>query len=120
MNYVVRNGRRIAVETIETGAAQKKRGRANSDPFVLVPLSLAATLAKATKTKKAMAWILLVYEDWRAKGKPFTFSNTNLAKYGVTREQKRRVLAKLETAGLIKISQQGKQSPVITFRSETN
>src|SRR3974390_2882383 len=112
MNYVTRQGRRIAVETVETGITI---GRRRAPPFVKVPLSVAAALAKATKTPKAMVWMLLLYEAWRAKGKPFTLSNVKLARYGVNRERKHQALAEMKAAGLIMVEQKGKQSPIITF-----
>jgi hypothetical protein len=76
---------------------------------------LAAAIARATKTPKAMVWILLLYEAWKAKGKPFTLSNVKLAQYGVNRERKRQVLAEMLAAGLITVHQQGKQSTIITW-----
>jgi hypothetical protein len=115
MNYVTRQGRRIAVETVETGITIRRR---RAPPFVKVPLSLAAALAKATKTPKAMLWMLLLYEAWRAKGKPFTLSNVKLARYGVNRERKRQALAEMKAAGLIMVEQKGKQSPIITFLAD--
>jgi hypothetical protein len=60
-----------------------------------------------------MVWILLMYEAWRAKGKSFTLSNIKLARYGINREMKRQALAELEAAGLITVTQQGRQSPSI-------
>jgi len=56
MNYVMRQGKRIEVVPIETDAAPKRR---RPDPFVKLPLRLAAAIAKATRTTKAMVWILL-------------------------------------------------------------
>jgi len=114
MNYVIRQGKRIEVVAIETGAAPKRR---RADPFVKLPLPLAAAIAKATKTPRAMVWILLMYEAWKAKGKPFTLSNVKLARYGVNREVKRQVLAGMAAAGLITVHQQGKQSTIITWNN---
>jgi len=112
MNYVIRQGKRIQVVPIETGAAPKRR---RADPFVKLPLPLGAAICRATKTPKAMVWILLLYEGWKAKGKPFTLSNVKLARYGVNRERKCQVLAEMEAAGLITIHQQGKQSTIVTW-----
>ena len=112
MNYVIRQGKRIEVVPIETGAAPKRR---RADPFVKLPLPLAAAIATATKTPKAMVWILLLYEAWKAKGKPFTLSNVKLARYGLSRERKRQVLAEMVAAGLITVHQQGKQSTIVTW-----
>src|SRR5262249_21870156 len=113
MKYVIRQGKRIEVVPIETGAAPKRR---RADPFVKLPLALAAAIAKATKTPRAMVWILLLYEAWKAKGKPFTLSNVKLARYGVNRETKRQVFAEMKAAGLITVHQQGKQSTIVTWK----
>jgi hypothetical protein len=112
MNYVIRQGKRIEVVPIETGAGPKRH---RADPFVKLPLPLAATIAKATRTLRAMVWILVLYEAWKARGKPFRLSNVKLARYGVNRERKRQALAKMEAAGLITVHQQGKQSTIVTW-----
>jgi hypothetical protein len=69
--YVVRDGRRIAVETLETGVAPRRR---RADPFVKVPLGWATKAAKATKTNKAMVWIWLQHRSWKAKSSTFRLS----------------------------------------------
>jgi hypothetical protein len=112
MNYVIRQGRRIEVETLETGVVPKRR---RAEPFVKVPLSLAAAMTKATKSPRALVGILVLHEAWKAKGKPFAVSNIKLVKYGVSREVKRRALAELESSGLILVRRQHKQAPVVTL-----
>src|SRR5262245_41134232 len=97
-NYVIRQGKRIAVKTLKTGAPPK-RHRTNS--FAKVPLCWAAAAAKATKTPRAMVWVLLQHMAWQTKGTIFPLSNAVLAKYGSSREVKRRALAALESSGLI-------------------
>jgi hypothetical protein len=62
-----------------------------------------------------MVVIALFYLAWKHKGAPFPFSNIWLAKYGIRRETKRRMLRKLEQAGFIKVEQQGNQAPIVTL-----
>jgi hypothetical protein len=106
--YVIRDNRRIEVESLETGI---KTGRA--EPFVKVPLSWALKAAKATKTNKALVWIELLYVSWKTKGTTFPFSNERLN--GVTRYTKYRALRELEVEGLITVKRQHKKAPVVTL-----
>jgi len=45
----------------------------------------------------------------------FGLSNTALARYGVSRETKRRALAKLEAAGLIKVERRPGRATIVTL-----
>src|SRR5262245_45858424 len=111
-NYVIRQGERIVVETIKSGATFS-RHRANS--FAQVPLGWAAAAAKATKTPRAMVWVLLQHMAWQNNGLAFPISNAALARYGVSREVKRRALAALEASGLIRVERQHGRAPVVTL-----
>jgi hypothetical protein len=113
-HYVSRQGRRIAVETIETGVVPDRR-RQQLDPFVKVPLRWAVAAAGATKTPKALVWLVLLHEAWKAKGAPFSLSNARFARNGVSRETKRRALAKLEASGLITVERRHGRAPVVTL-----
>ncbi len=111
MRYVTRQGRRIAVETIETGVTPKRH---RADSFAKMPLAWAAAAAKATKTPQAMVWVVLQYMAWKASGETFPLSNVILAKHGVSREVKRRALAALESAGLIVVERRHGRAPLVT------
>jgi hypothetical protein len=111
----MRNGRKIAVETIEVlgipPAPRQHKGKA----FIMVPLNEAASMFKAMNQHKAMVAIVVRYQAWKAKGSPFILSNELLAKYGVHRNTKYRALTELEAAGLIRVERRGKHAPVITL-----
>jgi len=111
-NYVIRQGEHIAVETIKSDT---KPNRHRTDSFAKVPLSWAAAAAKATKSPRAMVWVLLQHMAWRNDGAPFPLSNALLAKHGVSREVKRRALAALEAAGLIVVERRHGRAPVVTL-----
>jgi hypothetical protein len=113
MSYVIRHGRRIELETHDTGVVPKTR-RQKVDPFAKVPLRWATAAAKATRTPKALVWVLLLHEVWKTKGAPFPLSNERLSRYGVTRETKRRALAEMEAAGLITVERRRGRAPVVT------
>ena len=111
-NYVIRQGKRIAVETIKTGAPPKRH---QTNSFAKVPLTWAAAAAKATKTPRAMVWVLLQHMAWQTNGATFPLSNAVLAKHGVSREVKRRALAALESSGLILVERRHGRTPVVTL-----
>jgi hypothetical protein len=112
--YVLRNGRKIAVETIEVkGVPPAKRRRTKA--FTMMPLTEAASMFRAMSQSKAMVATVLCYQAWKAKGKPFRLANELLAKYGVHRQTKYRAIAELEAAGLIRVERRGKHAPMITL-----
>src|SRR6516164_4368816 len=67
-NYVIRQGKYIAVETLKSDM-HPKRNRTNS--FAKVPLGWAAAAAKATKTPRAMVWVLLQHVAWQTNSATF-------------------------------------------------
>src|SRR6516225_6460650 len=74
-----------------------------TERFVKVPLWWIARATKATNTGRALVCIELLYAAWKAKRPTFPLPNGRLAKLGITRETKRRVLNDLERAGLITV-----------------
>jgi hypothetical protein len=108
---VIRQGRRIEIETIDTGVAVKK---GQTEPFVKVPLRWASKAAQATNTTKAMVWIRLRHATWEAKSSTVSLANVRLKKDGVTPWLKRRALHELEAAGLIRVERPPGKAPVIT------
>jgi hypothetical protein len=113
------HGKWIEVEDLDylpkNKARAEKRARQRQQEFVKVPLQWATDAAKATGTRGAMVWILLLHMAWKGKSTTFPLSNALLAKYGIQRETKRRILARLEASGQIRIERRYKQSPVVTL-----
>jgi CRP-like cAMP-binding protein len=107
--YVIRHDRRIEIENLETGVKTWPR----AEPFAKVPLSWAGKAAKATRTDKALVWIVLLYVSWKTKSTTFPLSNDRLD--GVTRYTKYRALRELEAEGLITVKRQRKKAPVVTL-----
>jgi hypothetical protein len=112
-SVVYRHGKRIEVTRIIPPEATPRRWR--KDTFVQVPLAVAAAITKATKTPRAMVALMVLYEAWANKGKPFILSNKKLAGYGVTPDTKNRALADLDRAGLITIRRKGKGAATVTW-----
>jgi len=114
LNFVVRTGRKIAVETIEVKGLSLVRRR-QTKAFAMMPLTEAASMFEAMNQPKAMVATVLCYQAWRTRGKPFALSNALLARYGVHRNTKYRALTELEAAGLIRLERRGKQALRITL-----
>ena len=106
------NGERIKTRFVLPPGQPTRRRR--QDAFVQVPLHLANEFAVATNTRKALVWLVILYEDWKSGGKPFALSNNKLAGFKVTRFMKYRALADLESAGKIRVAQRGKSTSVVT------
>ena len=99
-----------------TRPARKLSGKQND--FALVPLGWAADVTAAMNTPGYMVFTLLAYLAWKSKSSTFVLSNDYLKRYGVDRDAKRRALARLEKAGVIRIERHGRHAPMATLLIE--
>jgi hypothetical protein len=97
---------------LEAAAPVKRR---KAEPFVKVPLWWASAAAKATHTPSLLVCVELLYASWKAKGPTFSLPNGRLKKLEISRETKRRVLRKLERAGLIRLEQPSRKTILVTL-----
>jgi hypothetical protein len=118
--YVLRHGKRIAVETLDVDAALKKKGlRTSAKPkrqYVQLPWTWINYLNNARLP--AACWYIaahLVYEWWRTDGKPIVLANGVLARVGINRWTKNRALRELEQAALIDVEWRRRKSPIVTW-----
>lgn len=93
-------------------AAPVKRKEASS-PFVKMPIRWAAAAAKAVRSPATMVLVELLHAAWRTKSMSFSLPNARLAKLGVSREVKRRVLRALEGAGLVRVERRTGRPPLV-------
>jgi hypothetical protein len=108
VHYINRAGRRIKVETLDTGALPKRRRHGR---FVQVPEPwLEIRLPALTLAARWLA-VVLLWLSFRHHGHAFTCPN--LKRYGISRFQKQRALAELERAGLIVMQRAPRRSPKI-------
>jgi hypothetical protein len=114
MTYIVRHGRRIEVETLANPPVNTV-GRQRREPFVQVPLALAARVAAATNNRKMMVWLWLRHQAWKTRRKVVAIPNGVLAEYGVTPDVKRAALQQLEAAGLITVECRPRKTPIVTM-----
>ena len=112
MNYVIRAGRRIEVDTLNIGTPGKRK---KVEPFVKVPLWWIAAAAKHTRSPATLVCIELLHVHWKTKRLSFPLPNGRLKMLGVSREIKRRVLRDLERGGLITIERPTRKTPIVTL-----
>ena len=110
---VVHHGRRLEVETVETGVAPRRRLRGH---FIQVPLPWLKLLEGASGQTCRLA-LHLAYLNWRRKGAPIALSNSNALGLGLARRTKWRVLRELERRGLVSIERHPGRSPIIRLMS---
>jgi hypothetical protein len=111
--YVMRQGRRIPVITDDLGIGPKKKHRR----FALIPMSWLETVFKRNAGSDAALKVvlLLLHEYWRNGKRPVKLTTVALAKIGVDRQAKRRVLAKLRQMGVIEADGHNGKNPLVTF-----
>jgi hypothetical protein len=89
--------------------------RKRVEVFVKVPLWWITAVAKATRSPKTLVLVELLYASWKARSSTFSLANVRLAKLGISREIKRRVLRDLERDGLITVERRPSKSPIVTL-----
>ena len=97
----------------ESRPAHGKRPR--KDTFVQVPLWWIEAATKATENPRAMVCIWLLHLAWKTHSMTFPIPNAGLAKRGVDRRAKYRVLRDLEASGLITVDRRSGKTPVVTL-----
>jgi hypothetical protein len=113
--FITRKGRRIEVEILPTDAKPSKARQREAKAFAKIPLQWAADAAKALGAPQSFVPIWIRHQAWKTKSLTFTLSNAALVKYGVKREAKRRALASLEAAGMIKVERLPGRATIVTL-----
>jgi hypothetical protein len=114
--YVVRHGRRIEVETLETGGAPVRRKRAPAKTtFAKIPHDAGVALFGRID---GAAWAILIELDrliFKAYGRnPVRLANSSLEAAGMPRNSKWKALRQLEDAGVIAVARNGREAPLVT------
>jgi hypothetical protein len=89
--------------------------RKKTTPFAMVSLAAAANAFKVANCRKATLWLWLQHETRKTGNRTVAVRNGALAKYGVSREIKRRALRQWEAAGLIVIKGDLRKTPIVTL-----
>jgi hypothetical protein len=86
-----------------------------AEPFVKAPLWWIEAAAKATGSPTTLVLIELLYASWKARSSTFPMANVRLAKMGISRKVKYRVLRDLERAGMISVERPSRKTLIITL-----
>jgi hypothetical protein len=106
MNYVLRHGRRIEVETIDPGGAPRWRRKAFEPHFIKVPRHWISALgrSKSANTYRLGMLILLAALKDKRRNREITLST---AMTGMPRNTKAKAARELADLGLIQLLEDG-------------
>ena len=111
MNYVIRDGRRIAVVTKDFDVKPRKKKR----DFVITTRAQFERLCTARRAATFKVFYQLQFLIFRSQTKSVRLANVTLAKCNVSRKQKRAALIELETKGLIRVTRYRHRSPEVVI-----
>jgi hypothetical protein len=94
-------------------AAPVKRKKV--EPFVRAPLWWIRAAAKHTRSPTTVVLVELLYRSWKARSSTFPLPTAELAKWGASKEIKRRVLRDLERGGLLTVERRPSKNPIVTL-----
>jgi hypothetical protein len=83
--------------------------------FAQISLQAAAEISEKLGNAGYALLAILAYEAFRAKGQTFELSNDLLTLAGISREIKRRTLARFEEAGVVRVERPKGRSPIVTL-----
>ena len=87
--------------------------------FVRVPWMWMEKLIGCRGQTLRIAFVVL-YLDWKSKGRPVKLANKLPQMVGVSRRAKWRALTDLENLGLISVERRAKKSPMVQVQHEPN
>jgi hypothetical protein len=109
-HYVIRHGRRIELETVDTGVAPKRKQRTNH--YIGCPLGWLKRVLPLVKSKEQLAVAIWLHRRRAVcRSEVFTVPNQELlAELGINRRTKYRTLRWLESAGAIALTRNDKHA----------
>ena len=115
IEYVVRHGKRIATTVLDPPKSARRPRSDIHEPFAKVYLKDAAAVAEAFDSPIVLIWPLLIHLAWKAKSTTFPVSNQLLARYGIDRWTKYRVLKHLKKVGRIGVRTEPGKAMLVTL-----
>ena len=110
MSYVIRQGRRIEVVTLDTPGVPAKP-KQQTAPFIGCPVSWFAWVLPRVKSKEQLALALYLYRRCCVcRSNTVTVPAGQLKQVGLGRWGKYRLLAALEESGVVRIERRGRQA----------
>jgi hypothetical protein len=123
-HYVMAHGKRIAVETLDTGTKPSKARQREAEAFVMVPLRRMMEVSGLVSKVSVVVWLVLVRLEWLARKNKrdaaehpsFACPNGLMARCGISRMAKLRSLDELEAEGFIAVQRRGHRgAPIVTL-----
>jgi hypothetical protein len=109
---------RMPIGEIQIGPSAKATGdriaRRREREFIRFPRVWEKRLETSTSANTYRVALLVLFQHWKANGKPFILSNIATETGGVSRFGKWRSLRELEQLGLIRVEARPKKSPLVT------
>lgn len=122
MNYVIRQGRRIAVETIEPGVSPPKKREPFKAGWVKLPLHWAETLRRSKSVSTYHLAHAILFEAFRQRAFKRDGEVVLSRVVGMSRSSKKRAVKELVELGLIRSIRNGRQAlraiPIYSFNRE--
>jgi hypothetical protein len=84
--------------------------------FIMVPWLWVERLQSAKRTSTYRLALVLIYESWRAGGRPVALSNVFARTGGVSPRSKWNALAELEGLGLVQVERRRGRAPRVAVR----
>ena len=114
VNYVMRHGRRIEIETIETGTSSPKKRKPFKAQWVKFPLRWVESLQRSKSVSTYQLALAILFEAFKHNGGEIILSSTVTR---MPRSTKMRAVRELVELGLIEIKQRGNQAVRVSILS---
>jgi len=97
------------------GKTTASHGRRRQHQFTIIPHNWSDQLKTARYISTFKIAHHLLYQHWKAGGRPITLTNVALTGAGVSRRSKWHALNELERLKLIKVERRPRKSPLVTL-----
>jgi hypothetical protein len=108
--------RSLTPEEVEKYQAARPAKAKPSMEFVMIPLHVIKTLAPRIPTLAVVAAIIKAHYDDIDHNNPVRLTSSCLAEFGISKDQKSRVLKFLEKAGLVRVKRHVGRNPLVTVK----
>ena len=110
MNYVMRYGRRIAIQTMAAPIPTRRK----RSPFIITSKAQSDRLDAARHIATSKVFRRLQFLIFKSRGKSIQLANVALTRCGVDRKAKGLALRELERLGLVQVVWHQHRSPEVT------
>jgi hypothetical protein len=100
---------KVASEKVKVTKTKHKR----EHHFIKMPWSWLERLSQVRNRASFLVILVVLYQHWKHKSRPFTLRNSTVSEFGITRWQKWTALGELEALGLITVDRRDRKAPLI-------